>query len=312
MPKYIVLIAALIVSALISLAVGSVTIPYHQIFSPEYHDIIFSVRLPRVINAISTGALLSVSGLMIQNLVKNPLADPYILGVSGASAMVQLLIIVNGIFLPFWLFMLAGFAASVFSLLLLLKISSGGRLHSANLLLSGVVIAFAYSAVISLILSLSPDVTTKPILFWLMGDLGYSQSLLFPLLILIAGLLWVARFHKELDILARGEFFALKCGVDVKKVNITLLVIASMFTAIAVSMAGTIGFVGLVMPHIARLITGNNHSRLIPFSAMLGALLLLIADTLSRTVAAPTQLPVGIFTALFGVPVFLILLRKNT
>ena len=180
------------------------------------------------------------------------------------------------------------------------------------LLLSGVVMAFAYGAVISLVLTLSPLSSTKPMLYWLMGDLSFAAFSWYPLLILITGLLWCWKYHKELDLLARGEFFALKSGVDVKKMNLLLLLSSSLFTALAVSMAGTIGFVGLVVPHIARLIAGNAHAKLIPLSALIGAIVLLLADTLARSVVAPIQLPVGVFTALIGVPVFIFLIRKRT
>ena len=312
MKQYIALLLLLLVTIVFSLTTGSISIPLAEMFSEKYHTIIFEIRIPRMANAITVGALLSVSGLMIQNLVKNPLADPYILGVSGASAMVQLLLIAFGIVLPFSLFMLTGFMVTLLALLLLLLISSKKSLNSTNLLLSGVVLAFAYSAIISLILTLSPTATTKPILFWLMGDLGYSSFSLFPIIALVIGSLSIFRYHKELDLLARGEFFALKCGVNVRKTNLVLLVSASLFTAVAVSLAGTIGFVGLVIPHISRLIFGNKHAKLIPASIILGATLVLLADTLSRWLFAPTQLPVGIFTALFGVPVFLYLLRKNS
>ena len=264
-----------------------------------------------MINAITVGALLSIAGLMIQNLVKNPLADPYILGLSGASASAQLLIIASGIILPFWLFMLCGFIAALLSLLLLIKITSRKGINTQSLLLSGVVIAFAYGAIISLILTLSPLSTTKPMLFWLMGDLSFSQTTVLPIVLLIMGIFWAFKYHNELDLIARGEFFAEKSGVDIKKINIVLLVTASVFTAVAVSMAGTIGFVGLVVPHVSRMLVGNSHVKLIPVSALLGAIVLLIADTAARTIVSPIQLPVGIFTALFGVPVFILLQRKT-
>lgn len=255
---------------------------------------------------------MSLAGLLIQNLVKNPLADPYILGVSGASASVQIIIISSGLVLPFWLFVICGFIASVLSLLLLIAISSKNGLKTNNLLLSGVVIAFAYGAIISLVLTISPSSSTKSMLFWLMGDLSYTHLSMFPILIMAVGVVWVHKHHKELDVLARGELFAKKCGVNVKSINLTLLITSSVFTAIAVSMVGTIGFVGLVVPHMARLIVGNCHAHLIPLSAILGALVLLVADTVSRTIVAPIQLPVGIFTALFGVPVFLYLMSKRS
>ena len=300
----------------ISLSVGSEFVPISTLWSDTSEqylkDIVYSLRLPRVINAITVGSLLSLAGLLIQNLVKNPLADPYILGLSGASASIQLIIIASGFVMPLWLFILCGFIASIFSLLLLLGISSKNGLKTNNLLLSGVVIAFAYGAIISLIISVSPTSTTKPMLFWLMGDLSFSKSSFLPLVILAVGSMWVYKYHKELDVLARGEFFAKKCGVNVKSINLSLLITSSVFTAIAVSMAGTIGFVGLVVPHIARLLVGNCHARLIPLSAILGAIVLLVADTVSRTILAPIQLPVGIFTALFGVPVFLYLMSKRS
>ena len=311
----ILLLMVLFIAFYISLIVGSQYIPFSTLWqSPNSHllDIVLSIRLPRSINAITIGALLSIAGLMIQNLVKNPLADPYILGLSGAAASVQLIIIASGIILPFWLFMLSGFTAAIVSLILLLLISSNKKLNTHKLLLSGVVMAFAYGAIISLILTISSMNTTKPMLFWLMGDLSYSQSSIYPIFLLLAGMIWAYTYHKELDILARGEFFAQKCGINVFKINIILLLTTTVFTATAVSMAGTIGFVGLVVPHISRMLIGNTHAKLIPLSAIIGAIFLLIADTFSRTVVAPIQLPVGIFTALIGVPIFIFLLHRRS
>jgi iron complex transport system permease protein len=314
-PAIIILLAFLILIILVSLVSGSSYISLDSLWIETHSaskEILYQIRLPRIFNAVIIGALLSVAGLLMQNLVKNPLADPYILGLSGATATVQLAILASGLILPHWLVLIFGFLAASLSLLLLLKISFKGKLNTQKLLLSGVVIAFAYAAIISLIISLSPLATTKPILFWLMGDLTYSNSPIIPLVLLILGIILIFRFHRELDILARGEFFAQKCGVDVKRINIILLLTTSAFTAIAVSMAGTIGFIGLVTPHIARMIFQNHHAELILGSAILGAIVLLIADTLARSIVAPIQLPVGIFTALFGIPMFLYLQNKKT
>ncbi len=309
------LVIILCLAIVIALSVGSETLNLLELLKPhkqQQFEIVLKLRLPRVLNAITVGALLSIAGLLIQNLVKNPLADPYILGVSGASAVAQLMLIALGISLPFWLFSTIGFIAALFSLLLLLVIATKKSVNTNNLLLTGVVLAFAYGALISLILTISPMASTKPMLYWLMGDLSHTSFPYFSLLVLAIGLLWAFRYHKELDILARGEFFAQKCGVDTKILNLKLLFLTSIFTAIAVSLAGTIGFIGLVVPHLARLVVGNNHKLLIILSALIGAILLLIADTLARTIVAPIQLPVGIFTALFGIPVFIFLLRKGT
>lgn len=310
-----VLIIFFIFAVVIALSTGSQNIAFWHIFDGslnKHQELILSLRVPRILNAITVGALLSLAGLMVQNLLKNPLADPYILGLSGAAATVQLAIIASGLVLPHWLFMLCGFIGAILSLILLLVVTSSHVVHrTSQLLLSGVVIAFAYGAIISLILTLSPESATKPMLFWLMGDLSFAQFSVLPLILLLAVLLVAVKFHKELDILARGELFALKSGIDVKKFNLMLLTTASIFTAIAVSMAGTIGFIGLVVPHMCRLLAGHQHLKLIPLCAIVGALILLVADTLARTVVAPIQLPVGIFTALFGVPIFLLLMRTG-
>ena len=313
-PKIGILLAILLIIIAVSIVAGSLYISIDTLWVEANNpnkEILYQIRLPRIFNAIIIGALLSVAGLLMQNLVKNPLADPYILGLSGATATVQLGILASGFILPHWLVLICGFLAAVFSLLLLLKISYRGKLNTQKLLLSGVVIAFAYAAIISLIISLSPIATTKPILYWLMGDLTYSSSPLIPFILLVLGVFIVFKYHKELDILARGELFAEKCGVDVKKINLVILLTTSAFTAIAVSMAGTIGFIGLVTPHIARMIFQNHHAELIIGSAILGAIVLLIADTLARSIVAPLQLPVGIFTAFFGVPMFLYLQHKR-
>ena len=308
------LVALLLITFYLSLSLGTQWIPVHkmaQIGNTHFHEIVFSIRLPRAINAITIGALLSVSGLMIQNLVKNPLADPYILGLSGASASTQILILAFGITVSLFQFVFIGFIAAILSMALLMFISSRKVFNPSRLLLTGVVLSFAYGAIISMTLTLSPLSTTKPILFWLMGDLSYSSHSLYSSLILFAGMLLVFPFHRELDLLARGEFFAKKSGVDVRKINTILIFITALFTAIAVSMAGTIGFIGLIVPHIARLLVGNIHAMLIPLSALIGAIVLLIADTASRTLFAPVQLPVGIFTAFLGIPIFLYLLHKK-
>jgi iron complex transport system permease protein len=314
-PAILLLLAFLVGIIIISIITGSSYIPIDVLWQDSKasgNEILYQIRLPRIFNAIIIGALLSVAGLLMQNLVKNPLADPYILGLSGATATVQLSIIASGLILPQWLVLLCGFLAATVSLLILLKISYKGKLNTQKLLLSGVVIAFAYAAIISLIISLSPLATTKPILFWLMGDLTYSSSPFIPFILLIMGISLFYKYHRELDILARGEFFAEKCGVNVKKINLMILITTSAFTAIAVSMAGTIGFIGLVTPHLARMMFQNNHADLLLSSAILGAIVLLIADTLARTIVAPIQLPVGIFTALFGVPMFLYLQNKRS
>ena len=191
--------------------------------STSEKEILYQIRLPRIFNAIIIGALLSIAGLLMQNLVKNPLADPYILGLSGATATVQLAILASGFILPQWLVLLCGFLAAALSLLLLLKISYKGKLNTQKLLLSGVVIAFAYAAIISLIITLSPLSTTKPILYWLMGDLTYSSSPVIPFILLVLGVLLIFKFHKELGHTSPRRVFCRKmwCGCKKSKFNYT-------------------------------------------------------------------------------------------
>ncbi|HFC30470.1 MAG TPA: iron ABC transporter permease, partial [Oceanospirillales bacterium] len=182
-----VLVIILCLAVVIALSVGSTTLNLLELLKPhnqQQFEIVLKLRLPRVLNAITVGALLSIAGLLIQNLVKNPLADPYILGVSGASAVAQLMLIALGISLPFWLFSTIGFIAALFSLLLLLVIATKKSVNTNNLLLTGVVLAFAYGALISLILTISPMASTKPMLYWLMGDLSHTSFPYFSLLVL--------------------------------------------------------------------------------------------------------------------------------
>ena len=307
--KLSTLLILLLGAFFVALTQGNHYIPVSTLFHGEGTDysILTQIRIPRIFAAMVAGALLSVSGLLMQNLIKNPLADPYILGVSGATACVQLILISTGLLLPSWLILLASFLFSGFSLWLLIKLNSKKGLNTQRLLLSGVVLAFAFSAVISMTLTLSPMETVKPMLFWLMGDLSYAQNTLFAAIILALGVLTLLFFHTELDIVAKGELFAKKCGVNVKRINLLILILTTLFTTMAVNLAGTIGFIGLVTPHLARLIVSNNHKALIYYSSLIGAIILLFADTFARSAFSPLQMPVGVFTALIGVPLFLFL-----
>ncbi len=305
----VVLLFGLIVFAMM---VGSVVTPFNALWNPEspFHEVIWQLRFPRIINALMVGASLSLAGLLIQNLVKNPLADPYLLGVSGGAAAVQLLVIVSGISLaPFPLFMF-GFLGSLLAAMLLLKLSYYGELRPNKITLNGVVLAFGFAAFISFVLATASGQQVKSMMFWLMGDLSYAElNGLMPLLLLLITIILMNR-SRALDLLARGDLFAQKSGVNTKQLNLLSFVITALLTSMAVAQSGTIGFVGLIIPHMVRLLVGYQHKNLIPMSMLVGAGFLLLADTLARTVMNPIQLPVGIFTALIGVPVFLWLNRK--
>lgn len=275
-----------------------------------YFDVVWSLRLPRIINAMLVGGSLALAGLLIQNLVKNPLADPYLLGVSGGAAVVQLMVIITGLSWSQPVLFVAGFMGSMLTTLVLLKLSYYGQLRPDKITLNGVVLAFGFAAVISFVLATASGQQIKSMMFWLMGDLSFAQpNGLMPGIILLC-LLLLLRQARALDLLARGEVFAQKSGVHTNRLNLMVFIITALLTSMAVAQAGTIGFVGLIIPHLVRLISGYQHRQLIPMCFVVGASFLLAADTLARTVMSPLQLPVGIFTALIGVPVFLWLNKK--
>ncbi|VAW46317.1 hypothetical protein MNBD_GAMMA02-455 [hydrothermal vent metagenome] len=296
----------------VALTVGSVQVPLGALFDSNstYFEIIWQLRFPRIINSIMVGACLALAGLLIQNLVKNPLADPYLLGVSGGAAVVQLMVIVTGLSLSQYLLFAFGFMGSMLATLLLLKLSYQGRIRPDKITLNGVVLAFGFAAFISFILATSSGQHIKSMMFWLMGDMSFAQpNALMPVLLLISFLVLI-KHSRALDLLARGDLFALKSGVNTHRINLMIFVITALLTSMAVAQAGTIGFVGLIIPHLVRMMAGYQHRQLIPMCVLVGACFLVAADTLARTVMSPIQLPVGIFTALIGVPVFLWLNRK--
>ena len=274
-------------------------------------SVVWDIRLPRTITAFTTGALLALAGALMQVLLRNPLADPYILGISGgaaAGALATLLLGLGGMWLHG-----AAFAGALLSMLLVFGLShSRGTWTPTRLLLTGVVVAAGWGAVIGFLLAISTDSTLRGMVFWLMGDLSYRQNPLPGVVVLIPGLLLAMLWGRQLNILARGELPAAALGVEVVPLRRAIYVLGSLLSAAAVSLAGSVGFVGLIIPHLLRLLGARDHRILLPASVLLGGSLLVLADTLARTVLAPRQLPVGILTALIGVPVFLFLLHRNT
>jgi iron complex transport system permease protein len=273
-------------------------------------QIALELRLPRAIAALATGGLLALAGVLMQVLLRNPLADPYILGLSGGSAAFVLGGMSLGLAAVLPIELLA-FAGALVSMLVVFVLGRGeGPWSTTRLLLTGVVVAAGWGALISLMLALGDDASLKGMLFWLMGDLGYSALSPWWLLVL-AGLTAVLMIRaRSLNVLAAGETQAALLGESPKRRHAEIYIAASLMTALAVAIAGTVGFVGLIVPHLVRLAIGADHRRLIPVSALTGGVFLLLADTLARTVIAPRQLPVGVLTALLGVPLFLLLLRR--
>lgn len=273
-------------------------------------QILHDIRLPRTLAACVTGALLALSGVIMQVLLRNPLADPYILGISGGAAVGALTAILLGF--SGWLLTNAAFLGALVSVLIVFGIASKfGRWSVTRLLLTGVVVSAGWGAVINILLTTSSTNTVQSMLFWLMGDLSQSNANLFHYVLLLTGLSVGLLASRALNVLNRGDLVAASLGVNVGALRISLYFSASLFTATAVTIAGSVGFVGLVIPHILRLLGARDHRVLIPGSMLLGSSFLTIADSLARTLIAPQQLPVGVVTAVIGVPAFLIILRST-
>ena len=278
--------------------------------SDEVRALVLNLRLPRALTAFGIGGLLAVAGVLMQVLLRNPLADPYILGTSGGAAVAALVAMLLG--LSSLIIDMAAFGGALAATVLVFSIAHGtGSWTPTRLLLTGVVLAAGFSAATTLLLAMSPEHQLRGMLFWLMGDLSFAfeptRSLLLLLVLCIAASL-VAR---QLNVLARGELQAAIVGLPVTGFRYLVFIASSLATAIAVTTVGVIGFIGLVVPHLIRIVAGSDHRVVVPASALAGGALLVIADTLARTIMAPRQLPVGALTAAIGVPLFLLLMSRS-
>ncbi len=277
---------------------------------PLARAVVVELRLPRALAAFAAGGLLALAGALMQALLRNPLADPYVLGVSGGAAVGALLALALG----FGALLLApaAFVGALVSTLIVFALANGpGGRTPTRLLLTGIVVASGWGAVIAFILSVAPEAGLRGMLFWLMGDLAQAGSPWPALAVLAAGGLLALTLARPLNVLLSGELQARALGVAVAPLRLTLFFLAALLTATAVSLAGSIGFVGLVVPHLIRLLAGSDHRVLLPATILAGGSLLLLADTAARTVISPQQLPVGVLTALLGVPLFLWLLHRG-
>lgn len=311
------LVAAAAMAFLASLFVGSVALAPAKVFAALgghggelARTLVLDLRLPRSLAAFATGGLLGLAGALMQVLLRNPLADPYILGVSGGAAVGALAALLAG--LGTWAATGSAFGGALTSTLIVFVLAHGpGSWAPTRLLLTGVVIAAGWGAAVSLLLVLSPDATLRNMLFWLMGDLAWRAAWRVPLAVLAAALLLALPAARSLNVLARGETQARALGVAVRPLTIGLYLGASLLTAVAVVEAGTIGFVGLIVPHMIRLAGGSDHRLVLPGAALGGGTLLMLADIVARSVVAPRALPVGVVTAAIGVPLFLYLLLRS-
>ena len=273
-------------------------------------EVLWQLRLPRVLAAFACGGLLALSGVLLQALLRNPLADPYILGISGGAAVGALAAMLLGAGLAAT--QLSSFSGALLAIIAVFGLGfRTGERNIYRLLLTGVVLSAGCGALISLLLTLAQGEQVKGMLFWLMGDLSHPQGLVFAGFVLLAVGLCATIFSGGLDVLASGLDKAAALGVAVARWQMALYFAAAVLTVAALQLGGSIGFVGLMIPHAIRLMGVSAHRWLVPLSVLLGGSFLVLADTLARTLWSPLQLPVGVFTALLGVPVLLWLLGRR-
>ncbi len=315
----VILLLALIglASLVVALAAGSLPVSAADVARALLGDtsgvaaeVVRELRLPRALAAFACGGLLALAGALMQVLLRNPLADPYVLGISGGASVGALSAMLFG--LPLLLVNGGAFAGALAATLLVFGLARGdGSWTQTRLLLTGVIVAAGCGAAVALILSVAPENKLRGMLFWLMGDLSHAASPWPALAMLALGLLAALPFSRDLNLLARGDLTSRALGVPVARLRGGVYVLAALATAAAVTTTGSVGFVGLIVPHLVRLSVGNDQRVLLPAAALAGGALLTLADTLARTVVAPQQLPVGVLTALIGVPVFLYLLTRS-
>ena len=319
---FLALVAAALVAALLGVALGAAPIAPGELLralvgrgSGTAAGILWSLRLPRVVLGFVVGGVLAVAGAALQALVRNPLADPYLLGLSGGAGLGAVVALALGV-VSAWALPAAAFAGALAAVVVVYRLGvvAGGALDSRILLLAGVVVGAFAGALLSGLLAVSEAVQVKTATLWLMGGLGGVGWIGVAALAAYAtpALAVLVAEARALNLLSLGEEPAQHLGADVARTKRRVYVAASLLAAASVASAGMVGFVGLVVPHAVRLVKGHDHRVLLPAAFLLGGTFLVLADTLARTAFAPLELPVGVVTAVVGVPVFALLLRRWT
>jgi iron complex transport system permease protein len=318
----IILSVVLVAVAFISLSLGPAKVSMGMIISwctgigsvdQTTSMILANIRLPRILLAGLVGFTLSLGGVVFQALLRNPLAEPFILGISSGAAIGAIGGIVLGLGFSVGVPLLS-FMSALLTILLVIGISSRhGGLESSTLLLTGVIVNAFFTAVIMFFIATASDSRLHSMLFWLYGDLSQSKYIQFsvclPLVIIVSGIIYY--FSRHLNLIVGGEEPALQMGVDVELVKWVAFIGISLVTGVVVAFSGIIGFVGLIVPHLMRMMLGPDHRLLIPASALGGAVFLVAADTAARMIISPSELPVGVITAFLGAPFFIYLLKKR-
>ncbi|MBE0425749.1 MAG: iron ABC transporter permease [Nitrospirae bacterium] len=312
--KFLFLISVLVITFSVSLFLGPRIINPFELNGTD-KEILLMIRLPRVIVATLMGMALGASGAVLQGILRNPLADPYILGISSGSALAATLGLLSGMYMfsNFSIPLTAFIGASIVSILVGLFGWKKGGLWPGRLLLAGIGLSFLFYAILMLIISISANEVTRRALLWIFGDLSIAEWSLIPygFLFILAGLYICISRAKALNALMLGDDFAHSLGFSVHRERLLLFASVAIMTSASVSLGGTIGFIGLIIPHIVRFLAGADNKKLIPLSALCGGAFLCIADMIGRTIMSPAEIPSGIITAIIGSPYFLYLLRKK-
>ncbi|MGG7057401.1 FecCD family ABC transporter permease [Clostridium nigeriense] len=330
----IILLIILFLSIGLSVTIGSVDISVKEVYQVILYklfkignssvstgpiaDVVWLIRMPRIVLAIEVGAGLSVVGIVMQAIVKNPLADPYILGVSSGASLGATLSVVLGVGSIFGSNSIGfmGFIGAFSISILVLALSNiGGRSNSIKLLLAGMALSSVCSSFSSFLVYISDDSQKlKTITFWLMGSLAGAKwseiIIIFPIIIL--GTIFFITQYRTLNLMLLGDEVSITLGTDLHKYRILYLVITSLMIGVLVYVSGMIGFIGLIIPHIVRIIFGTNHKKIIPIAALLGSIILIWADVISRILIKGTEIPIGIVISIIGAPLFVwLMIKKN-
>jgi iron complex transport system permease protein len=328
----LILALALIGSCLLCITFGSAPVPLSTVsdilsarllaqkppvasWTTGQETIVWLIRAPRVLLGALVGAGLALIGTVLQAATRNPLADPHLLGATSGATLGAVIVVMHvGEVLGILTLPLAAFAGSLASLFLVLWLASGdGRLDSQRLLLGGVAVSFVMMAMANLMLFMGDHRASSSVLFWMLGGLGLArwELLAVPLIVVASGWLLLQGLARSLNALMAGDQTAVSLGLQVHKVRLVVFLIASLMTGVLVALCGAIGFVGLMVPHIARRLVGPEHRRLLPVAALLGALLMMWVDVVARKLIAPEDLPIGIATALLGGLFFAVMMKRG-
>jgi len=310
--KKIVLLAIILLAAIVfGICRGSVDIPFSELFLGNNQPILY-LRITRIILGILAGAGLGVCGVTLQAILKNPLAEPYLLGTSsgaGLGAIIAIMVGVSSAYLPF-----IAFGGALLSIILVYNLArEGNKVPVQSLILAGVIVAIAFSGIIVFLISLSSNEALHGMMWWLLGNLQvYNITLLLVVGVIVSiGIFCIYVLSQDLNAISIGEEEAIHLGINIETMKKILFLITSLVTGAIVSISGMIGFVGLIIPHIMRLIVGPNHKILIPATCLGAAAFLVLCDTFSRSLFPPVEIPIGVITSLIGAPIFIMLLKRK-